>query len=102
TNRSPQDATLSISGPVTQMSGNNYYMWVETTATLSSTISDPDSNLTLHGIYYEEVQQNPTYNWTLMGNSTPSNSANSSKSVPFTPDDIGRFDFKMEGSDGYV
>lgn len=104
-NRAPHSETITPSGPVTLISGNNYYMWVGNTITLTSTVSDPDGNLTEHGIYSQKVPgSSPTGTWDLIGNNTPSNAYNSSKTATHTPgeQETGRWDYNMGAADPYT
>ena len=107
-NRAPNTPSITASGAgVTDMGNGQYSLYNEppnNQITISSTMSDPDANLANHTIYYQQVTgANPDPGgWVALTNGTPSNAGTSTVSTTQTMLTPGRWDFHVNGHDGYL
>lgn len=107
-NRAPNTPSITASGAgVTDMGNGQFSLYNEppnNQITISSTMSDPDANLANHTIYYQQVTgANPDPGgWVALTNGTPSNAGNSTVSTTQTMLTPGRWDFHVNGHDGYL
>ncbi len=107
-NRAPNTPTISASGTgVTDMGNGQFSIYNEppnNQITIGSTMVDPDRNLTNHTIYYQQVTgANPDPGgWIALTSGTPSDPYNSSVSTTQTMLTPGRWDFHVNGHDGYL
>ncbi len=105
-NRSPSAMSLDLSGTTVEWSSANghYTAWTDNAITATATLQDPDGNLVNHTLRYQKVTgAGPVEgSWIQLGNSTPSNGANSTKQSTLPTLTPGRWDFNSFGHDGYA
>ncbi len=107
-NRAPATPSITPSGTgVTNDGGGQYHIYNEppnNQITVSSTMTDADGNLANHTIYYQQVtgaSPDPG-SWIALTSGTPSGGSSSTVSTTQTMLTPGRWDFHVNGHDGYL